>query len=686
MNNKETLSSWLKLVPKDKAFVDLVQCFSEDEFLETLQELYKKACDETMFRKLYRLRNTLYNEIAKEHKTTLYQYNGSLAKSFTLSSEPKVVLTMTSCKRFDLLQRTINSMIENISDISSQVAQWIVVDDNSSESDRQLMKIMYPFITWIFKGPAEKGHPRSMNMILDLVKQSGCKYHFHVEDDWEFFIKDRYIERCIRILNENPNYGQALVNIDYTEDQKTANDIWGSQILYTNSGERYALHRHFTGQQLDEESKKVGCANNLYWPHFSLRVGVTKTQVYDSVGKFNENAQHFEMEYAQRYVAKGFKTAFLDGIHTTHIGRRTYERKSDKLNSYDLNKEKQFGETPRESKTSTAASQPPGPVNIHVEINVINLERRRDRLVKFFKQNNKHLPGFKVFDAIDGKTLKHSQKLQKLFVNGDYKFRRGIVGCAYSHIKLWKDLVSSNEKDYMIILEDDVRVVDTFFPKLINLLQLHPDVDVLFLHWNPYPHLKESVKSEYREDVTPTVKEMSKDQSFAMNMGSGAGYVLTKKGAYNLLRQLNEKGCVNAIDWEIMKSGEYGNKIAYSSPMMVFADCYQNGALDTEIQTVYETITTTSEERVKAEVEYWTGNKLKVRKCETLPDSIHEVMICPLKHIDIVERRSKEETFLWYTTGTSIDDKIIVVPWKLVPEKFVAEKTLGTNLVNEVNP
>ena len=76
-----------------------------------------------------------------------------------------VILTMTSCKRLDLLSRTINSMLLHIQDLTKYVREWIVVDDNSSEKDRKEMQEKYPFITFIMKTPEEKGHPKSMNII-----------------------------------------------------------------------------------------------------------------------------------------------------------------------------------------------------------------------------------------------------------------------------------------------------------------------------------------------------------------------------------------------------------------------------------------------------------------------------------------------------------------------------------------
>ena len=57
----------------------------------------------------------------------------------------EITITTTTCKRLDLLKKTVNSFIECCKDLHL-VKEWIVIDDNSSENDRIEMKNLYPFI------------------------------------------------------------------------------------------------------------------------------------------------------------------------------------------------------------------------------------------------------------------------------------------------------------------------------------------------------------------------------------------------------------------------------------------------------------------------------------------------------------------------------------------------------------
>lgn len=120
---------------------------------------------------------------------------------------------MTTCKRYDLFQITVNSLLKCIDCIN--IDKWIVVDDNSSQEDRTLMKEKYPFIEFIFKTEEQKGHPISMNIIYDLIQ--GYTYWVYMKDDFYFFDQKPYVETAKKILMDNV-VQQVLFNRNYAED------------------------------------------------------------------------------------------------------------------------------------------------------------------------------------------------------------------------------------------------------------------------------------------------------------------------------------------------------------------------------------------------------------------------------------------------------------------------------------
>ena len=58
-----------------------------------------------------------------------------------------------------------------------------------------------------------------MNIIQQIVK---TPYLFHMEDDWTFIQKRKYISECLDVISENISYKQCLINKNYSE---TIDDI-----------------------------------------------------------------------------------------------------------------------------------------------------------------------------------------------------------------------------------------------------------------------------------------------------------------------------------------------------------------------------------------------------------------------------------------------------------------------------
>lgn len=610
-----------------------------------LEAIRNKKCDLKAWRSCYRLFHLIGDWFTLGHnEVPLYTYNPSkVVEMVRHFKEPStktlpVVLTMTSCKRLDLLTRTIDSMLENCLDLQQHVREWIIIDDNSSAEDRMKMKQLYPFMRFIDKSQDDKGHPRSMNLLRNLLISSNAKYNLHIEDDFEWWYPDHFITKCMAVITQESYLGQTVINFEYTEDQRTAQNVWNRDMFYkstkiNNEEElelRYFIHEHYTGQRLNIECNHLGAQSSMYWPHFTFRVGITKIDVYRRLGPFNEQAQHFEMEYANRYVQAGFKTAMLDCCYTTHIGRRTYERNSNKLNAYDLNLEQQFGSKPKtsaedkevkveqrnqqkepESNPKTSPVLPSNlPTNIrptdirHIRTWVINLKRRPERLIEFITKNNNEIPSFEVFEAVDGAALQPHIKIQKIFETGDYNFRRGIVGCAYSHIKIWSDFLKG-KAEIGLVLEDDVTLVCNFREKLLHLITAYQDqFDVMFLHWNPYHHVQNKHEL-YSQFARPTAERWSPERSSKDNMGSTAGYIITRKGAKTLLQWTNVHGAPNAVDWNMYKRREI--RIMYCTPMIVFGPCWNHDTqVQSDVQRDYNSVKYNSNnDMMKAEILRW---------------------------------------------------------------------------------
>ena len=274
-------------------------------------------------------------------------YNREIVDSILKRQQSLQIVTfsITSCKRFDLFEKTMNSFLNSCTDIL-RIDNWFCIDDNSSEEDRIKMRELYPFFTFYFKTPEEKGHPNSMNIISNYVRNVvKTPFLFHIEDDWKFFVKKNYISECIEVLGIDNMYGQCLINKNYAEIDNDIVNIKGGIFKKTISGLRYYLHEYCsTEESRTEFNNKYNGVSCNYWPHFSFRPSLIRTSVFNRVGVFNK-VEHFEMDYSYRYNNSGFKSVFLENIYCIHTGRLTSERNDiSKNNAYTLNNEIQLHE------------------------------------------------------------------------------------------------------------------------------------------------------------------------------------------------------------------------------------------------------------------------------------------------------------------------------------------------------
>jgi GR25 family glycosyltransferase involved in LPS biosynthesis len=266
------------------------------------------------------------------------------------SASPQVTFSITTCKRTDLFLCTMNSFLQ-CSDIDL-IDQWLCVDDNTAEDERETMRRLYPFFRFIWKGQADKGHARSMNIIRGEVT---TPYLFHCEDDWQFFSPKPFLRESIDILESDPSLGQVLVNRNYAEEAD-GHIITGGTSQHTGSGIQYIRHEYYPPHS--RESQQFLMQNpgptNAYWPHFSLRPSTVRMEAWKRTGDFQEDAAHFEMEYAGRYVDAGFRSCFFNTVYCLHIGRLTREIDDpSKPNAYVMNDQVQFGR----AKTQTGTIQ-----------------------------------------------------------------------------------------------------------------------------------------------------------------------------------------------------------------------------------------------------------------------------------------------------------------------------------------
>ena len=305
--------------------------------------------------KLNHMMNTKYHENLDFYNKKLID---DIITNISNKQNKKITLTITTCKRLDLFTRTINSFINCCKDILL-IDDFICIDDNSSDEDRKQMKSLYPFFTYIFKDETLKSHIHSMNMIIEIVKS---EYILHLEDDWLFCQRFDYITKSLEILNQkniinidtipedqninDKEIAQVLFNKNYIEIPDDTRHVHGGYLCQTKNNNKYIIHEYYNSysnkEKFDKITDKYKGHNNIYWPHFSFRPSIFKTEIFKKIGRYNEKTNFFEMEYAKRFVDNNYISCFFNMYPTKHIGKLTFESNNDKPNAYSLNNVNQF--------------------------------------------------------------------------------------------------------------------------------------------------------------------------------------------------------------------------------------------------------------------------------------------------------------------------------------------------------
>lgn len=257
----------------------------------------------------------------------------------------RIALSITTCRRLSLFKESINSFLNCCLDLD-MIDRWILVDDNSSEQDRAEMRRLYPFFRFIERGPAERGHARGLNMLWRLLEDEGVEYVLHLEDDRVFLRPKPYVRMGLDILDRGSEHGVAQVVYSryYADSWNDWHRFGGVTVTRQDPFARYVIQDPRGGERDD---LRRGLRSRETWPHFSLNPSLTHIgRLRRAAGlhlHFDEEHQEFEREFAGRYQAAGFKTAFPDDIFVLHIGKLFWEQHKFVKDAYQLNRLGRYG-------------------------------------------------------------------------------------------------------------------------------------------------------------------------------------------------------------------------------------------------------------------------------------------------------------------------------------------------------
>jgi glycosyl transferase family 25 len=196
-------------------------------------------------------------------------------------------------------------------------------------------------------------------------------------------------------------------------------------------------------------------------------------------------------------------------------------------------------------------------------VNLIrSIERRKDIESKF---NYYKIP-FEIFQATDGSQLS-LQELMEIQSNASFfkqkygrEMNEGEIGCALSHINLYKKIVSE-EISYAIILEDDIE----FDKRFEHFVTSSPKIKKLLQHFDLILLGYAAADLNYRKPGKCSVwKKIKLDETIKVGVPVNRcwgtiGYLISKEGARKLL--LNGESPQMQADYLTSNSPNWGVKL-----------------------------------------------------------------------------------------------------------------------------
>lgn len=218
--------------------------------------------------------------------------------------------------------------------------------------------------------------------------------------------------------------------------------------------------------------------------------------------------------------------------------------------------------------------------DIKYKIFILNLKKRLDRknnVIQQFKSAN-FSEVYNFYEAIDASNIEEDIEMATLFKVNDFACRKGFIGCALSHYNMWIDLLKDPINDYYVIFEDDITLCkdfSTYFNNAKDVMQnFVKKIDILFLGYH------DSIKMTDNQNMIDLIPFNQ-----TKYIGGFFSYIITKKGAQNMLNYIETNGICHGIDYLIKIITDKNISIYELHPHIVYSDWVQGGNnIDSNIQ------------------------------------------------------------------------------------------------------
>jgi len=193
---------------------------------------------------------------------------------------------------------------------------------------------------------------------------------------------------------------------------------------------------------------------------------------------------------------------------------------------------------------------------------LINLERRRDRLLHFLgecKREDISMSNIEIFKALDSKTYQLKKSEEDMFdmsiFNQKIAHNKPCICNQLSHYYIINDMIKNKYKK-CIIFQDDVRLKNSFLKDVNKVINNMPkDAEIIWIgihkeaygsHFEDYP-LNDNVKQKDKYYVKEKINDYVCKYTNNINPCSLA-YIITYNGAKNYIKFLKKNKIQYATD------------------------------------------------------------------------------------------------------------------------------------------
>ena len=117
----------------------------------------------------------------------------------------EITLCLTSCNRWNLLERTIDSFLK-LNKYS--IKEYLLHEDSNNKEMFNKIQHKYGHLFKILRPENNVGLLKSIDNLYELVN---TPYIFHLEDDWEFKGNSNFMKESLDILENNSNIHQIWI-------------------------------------------------------------------------------------------------------------------------------------------------------------------------------------------------------------------------------------------------------------------------------------------------------------------------------------------------------------------------------------------------------------------------------------------------------------------------------------------